>query len=266
MKKGWINTTPITQEKKVKICSTTKVEFGNRVSPPGKVFILKFNDTNRNGIQDDGELPLSNWGFRIKCQNGSVIIRHTDEHGKIIQKLASNAEYEITEHFRVGWNNTTPRVQSVYIEPEKVTPVTFGNYIKSGIIICKFNNTNGNSIKEDRGRVLEGWDFRITGPSGDIIITTDKNGEAIFDDAIPGQYVITEEERDDWINITPRVQKVEVKEGQMVKAVFRNRIPIPPPVVEPCIEYGIYMNSMVAPRIHNNSDENLRVEKYLEGV
>jgi hypothetical protein len=96
-KEGWIATTPITQVKVLKPCSTEEVEFGNHFEPPqpGKVFILKFNDTNRNGIQDDGESPISNWGFRIRIKDssGSVIIRHTDEHGKIIQELASNAKY-----------------------------------------------------------------------------------------------------------------------------------------------------------------------------
>ena len=268
-KEGWIATTPITQVKVLKPCSPEEVKFGNYrppPPPPGNVSILKFNDTNRNGIRDDGESPISNWGFRIKDSSGSVIIRHTDEHGKIIQELDSNAKYEITENFRVGWNNTTPRVQSVYIEPEKVTPVAFGNYKPSKIIIYKFDDTNGNGVR-DRGEDRIGnWNFIIKDLNGiDHSRKTDKDGKAIFDDAIPGEYMITEEERENWINTTPRIQKIEViEEGQTVTVEFGNRIRIPPSAVKPCIEYGIYMNSVVAPRIHDNSDENLRVEKYLD--
>ena len=273
-KEGWIASTPTTNVTEVKPCKTAKVKFGNYFQPPlpGWISILKFNDTNRNGIQDDGESPISNWGFRIKDSSDSVIIRHTDEHGKIIQELTSNAEYEITENFRVGWNNTTPRMRYVYIKPGEVANVTFGNYMPTPIFIQKFNDTlKENGVRDMGEEGLAGWDFRVTGPSVDRIISTDENGEAIFKDAIPGQYykieeLMREEQREEgWKPTTTLIrEKIEVIEGQTVTVEFGNIIPIPPSAVKPCIEYGIYMNSVVAPRIHNNSDENLRVEKYLD--
>jgi hypothetical protein len=227
----------------------------------GKLNIYhKFNDTNHNGNWDAEELPLSNWGFRIKDSNGVIdITRYTDDNGSITLELPANVRYNVSENLRVGWRNSTPQAEGVYIKPCEDTPVIFGNYNRSKIIIYKFNDTNRNGDKDKGEEGIDNWDFTIKDPNGAVYNrTTDEKGKIIIEDAIPGQYEINETKvlPENWINTTPRVKKVEVEEGQTVKVKFGNC-----PFV-PCDE--IYKRLEVAPPWHNNSDENLNVSKYLD--
>ena len=253
----WNNSNPTERKIEIKPSQGAEVEFGNY--EVGTLHIHKFNDTNHNGDLDAGELPLPNWGFMIKDPDGVIdITRYTADDGSIKVELPANVRYNVTDTLLVGWNNSTPLMKSAYIKPGEVTKVTFGNYNVSKIIIYKFNDTNRNGVRDREEEGIDNWNFTIKDPNGvDHSIKTDKNGIAIFKDAVPGSYVINESMRENWISTTPQEQKIDVEEGQNVPVEFGNYLPPPP-----CDE--IYKRLEEAPRWHNNSDENLNVSKYLD--
>jgi uncharacterized protein (DUF2141 family) len=259
----WKNSTTTSHGVTVRRGNSLKEEFGNYEI--GTLYIHKFNDTNHNGEWNDGELPLPNWGFRIKDPDGVIdITRYTADDGSIKVELPANVRYNASDTLLVGWRNSTPLMQYADIKPCEDSYLTFGNYNYSEIIIYKFNDVNKNGIKEENEEPLTGWDFWISGPSVNERITTDKNGKAIFRDVIPGRYKIEELIRADqreegWKVTTPRIWVDEVGEGQTVTVEFGNRL-----VLNKCIEYAIYVPLDEAPRWHRNSDENLNVTKYLD--
>lgn len=256
----WKNSSPIVRDVEITPDRGAEVEFGNY--EVGNLTIYKFNDTNHNGVWDAGEVPLPNWGFKVKGPNGVIdITRYTDENGGSSVELPANRRYSVSETIPVGWRNSTPHTQSVYIKPCEDALVTFGNYRDTRIIIHKFNDTNGNGIRDSDEQGLAGWDFWISGPNVNEIFTTDENGWVRYEDAIPGQYRIEERPREDqrneWkITTPPRTKEVVVEEGQKVKVEFGNAI------ICRCDE--IYPLPELAPRWHNNSDENLVVSKYVD--
>jgi uncharacterized surface anchored protein len=259
----WKNSTPMVRNIEITPDRGAEVEFGN--VEVGTLTIYKFNDTDHNGVWDAGELPLPNWEFKVKGPNGVIdITRYTDDKGRHTVELPANLRYSVSETILVGWRNSTPHTQLVYINPCEDTPVTFGNYIPTPINIYKFNDTNGNGIRDSDEKGLAGWDFWISGPNVNTIFTTDENGRVRYEDAIPGQYWIEERIRDDqrrngwWITTPPRTKEVVVEVGQKVKVEFGNAI------ICRCDE--IYPLPELAPRWHNNSDENLVLQACLQQI
>jgi tetratricopeptide (TPR) repeat protein len=263
----WRSSNTTSQIVKVRTDNSLNIEFGNY--EVGTLSIYKFNDTNHNGNWDAGELPLSNWGFRVKDPKDFIDISKyeylTTDNGSITLELPADLSYIVTDTFRVGWRNSTPSMQSVYIRPCEDNKVYFGNYINTPIVIYKFNDANKDGNINDSEEGLAGWDFRITGPGVDKIITTDEKGKARFDDAIPGLYSVEEIMRKDqrdarWTATTPPIIKnLEVEEGKTVTVEFGNRLK-----GDRCAEYGIYMDPEHAPRWHRRSDMFLNVSKYLD--
>ncbi|MBI3194319.1 MAG: VCBS repeat-containing protein [Ignavibacteriae bacterium] len=66
----------------------------------------------------------------------------------------------------------------------------------------KFNDLNGNGIKDGSDGVLEGWRIYLTGSFSDSTFT-DSLGNYSFDSLMPGTYTITEEQRAGWLQTFP---------------------------------------------------------------
>ena len=261
----WKNSTPRIRDVEITSDQGEEVEFGNYEF--GTLVIYKFNDTDHNGTWDEGELPLPNWGFRVKSADGFIDIPdipNTDEKGSITVELPANIWFNVTDTFLVGWRNSTPHTQSVYIKPCEDTPAIFGNYIPTPIIIHKFNDTNGNGIRDNEEEGLAGWDFWIYGPNVNEIFTTDENGRVRYEDAIPGQYRIEERPREDqgkyWRSTTSLIREVTVENRQPKPEYFGNRYTNG----TLCKEYGLYDVPPIEPEWYPKSDGYLNVSKYLE--
>jgi len=258
----WRSSNTTSQIVKVETDNSLKVEFGNY--EVGNLTIYKFNDTDHNGNWDAGEVPLPNWGFKVKGLNGVIdIIRYTDEKGGSTVELPANLRYSVSETIPVGWRNSTPHTQSVYINPCEDTPAIFGNYRDTPINIYKFNDTNGDGIRDSDEDGLAGWDFWISGPNVNEIFTTDENGRVIYRDAIPGQYRIEELPREDqrkyWRSTNTSIREVIVEERPPKPEYFGNHFK-----GTFCEEYGLYDEPPIEPEWYPKSDGYLNVSKYLE--
>jgi hypothetical protein len=83
--------------------------------PPGTISGFKWNDTDRDGVWDPGELPLEGW--TIKCTNTSTseeFTNETDENGYYIFEDLSFDTYEISENVEDGWGQTHPSSPAYY--------------------------------------------------------------------------------------------------------------------------------------------------------
>lgn len=81
---------------------------------------------------------------------------------------------------------------------EKKPPVVTHN-----ITIKKFNDKNGNGKKESNEPWLANWSFKVTGPSTDRTVKTNKDGSVKVKGLKKGTYTVTEIIKSDWKATTP---------------------------------------------------------------
>jgi uncharacterized repeat protein (TIGR01451 family) len=74
--------------------------------------------------------------------------------------------------------------------------------VSTQIRVIKFNDRNGSRVQETGEPNLAGWQFRVTGPDTNEIITTDDSGVALLTALNPGRYTVTEINQAGWENTT----------------------------------------------------------------
>ncbi len=126
---GWNATTPTTQATTISAGQIANVRFGNQSQQVsrGEICITKFDDKNRNGQRDPGEMPLANWSFTITdSTGGSTVVTTLPPTGQICTGFPVGT-YTVTEAPQAGWTATTPNPLTVTLTPGQIFPVLFGN-------------------------------------------------------------------------------------------------------------------------------------------
>jgi hypothetical protein len=134
LKTGWQNTTNLCQNVTLTDEGSEIVSFGNREKPPetGTITAHKFNDLlNGDGVQDAGDLPLSDWEMKLYqgfgCTGTSLMSGLTDMDGNLIFSNLQAGEYSVMETLKTGWKNTTNLCQDVTLTAGGSEVVSFGN-------------------------------------------------------------------------------------------------------------------------------------------
>ncbi len=96
---------------------THNVLYGNRKIPeprPAKLILDKFNDTNGNGVFDEGiDIMLTGWQIDVRDPDGITTSYFTPE----VVDITNFGTYTITETLPGDWEQTALRVNGVYITP-----------------------------------------------------------------------------------------------------------------------------------------------------
>ncbi len=90
----------------------------------GTVSAFKFNDLNENGVQDEGEQPLSGWEFTLYQDDQQVGDSDTTDANGLVSFEAPVGDYVICETLQNGWTNSTPLCQPATISPTPPAPPT----------------------------------------------------------------------------------------------------------------------------------------------
>jgi hypothetical protein len=211
---GWVHTTPNSVNVSVEPNQTANTNFGN--FKLGKFSGYKWDDTDEDGIWDQGEPPLEGWKINLKKPDGNTNIAYTDEHGYYQFTGLRYGTYEVSEEIPEEWVQTCPG------NPE--APDRYTVLIKSGSDVQKRNFGNFKLGKisgykwddgqpPDRTRTggeppLSSWTIVLTKLIGDgeeVIATeeTDQNGAYEFSGLHYGTYRVWEVLKDDWRQTTP---------------------------------------------------------------
>ncbi len=103
--------------------------------------VIKFYDTDRDGVQDPGESGIAGWQVRVGNQTVT-----TGANGRVTVMLAPGT-YTVTEGRASGWVNTTPRSVQVTLPPDST--VRFGNVCLGaggGRTLGFWSNRNGQQL------------------------------------------------------------------------------------------------------------------------
>ncbi|MEG4029408.1 MULTISPECIES: DUF4347 domain-containing protein [unclassified Microcoleus] len=218
----------------------TAQDFGN--FQLGKISGIKFNDLNKNGIQDGPEEPpLGGWTIYLDANNNGVQDAVAAETGTnaAVTDVAGNYQftnlpagtYTLREVPQTGWTQTVPAVNAATptLSGAFTIAVTsgtdsqnnnFGNFKPNSISGLKFNDLNNNRV-QDTGEVgLANWQFFLdtndngTLDTGEPNTLTDAAGTYKFLDLSAGTYKVREVLQPTWTQTTPDPDDITVTSGQ----------------------------------------------------
>ena len=196
-----------------KLAST--VSFRNENTTAARVVGKVFHDTNQNGTQDGGEVPLSD--VIIRCSNGYET--KTSVTGAYTFALTPGS-YSILEADPNGYTSTTPNTVTVTLAPGEVEQVFFGDVSESGTGYIHghvFNDINENSVRDYGEGGLEGVNVFLDTGAFD---RTDSTGTFSFSVAV-GNYTVTEVDSTGYASTTANVVDVNVSsDGDSVEVLF----------------------------------------------
>ena len=220
--------------------------FGSQEVCTGCLQICKFEDKNGNGVRDTGcnsESWLSGWTFNVTDFQGNWQLVTTGGSGgtccggcgscgcagnycKTICGLAPG-NYTVTEISQAGWICTTGNPRTVTVVCNQTTTVIFGNQKPSPgcIKIYKFNDKNGNGMKDWGESYLSGWTFTVRDSNGHSWSgTTGCSGYVTICNLAPGVYTVTETLKSGWRCTTGNpLTNVIVVSGKTTTVYFGNK-------------------------------------------
>lgn len=96
---------------------------------------------------------------------------------------------------------------------------------KATICVLKFEDKNGNGVRDTGELSLPGWTFQIKDGSGHVaaIINTGGPNKPCATVPAPGTYTVAEQSLPGWTTTTPNPQTVTVSPGQSVNLIFGNQ-------------------------------------------
>jgi|GEM_PF-1633728 protocatechuate 3,4-dioxygenase beta subunit len=165
----------------------------------GKVF----DDINANGVKDAGEPGIANWKTKITGTKTDSTI--TDANGNYTYNNLILGNYQVNQVVQSGWIQSYPAANGYAIAVVSGTNAStsdFGNYRLGSVAGTKFEDVNGNGIKETGEPVLANWKIKLNGIKIDSA-NTDANGNYAFANLPIGQYTVSEVLQNGWVQSLP---------------------------------------------------------------
>ncbi len=201
----------------------TGVDFGNvRIA---SIAGTKFEDSNGNGVRDDGEPGVAGWTIDLlDPADTSIILRQvtTDSDGNFTFRSLPPGTYLIREEVQPGWRQMTPDPAAITLgATQNVAGVTFGNFKLITVSGLKYNDLNGNGTRDSGDPGLAGWTFQLTnlGDNSVVSATTDASGAFAFTGVGPGTYRLREVPQPGWGPTTPNPADIVATSGKDVTGV-----------------------------------------------
>jgi uncharacterized protein (DUF2141 family) len=231
---GWIQTYPASpgvHTFEITTDSAANIDFGNR-KPwiTGQVF----NDVDASTTRNGREANLSGWNVTLSNQAGSKLYEvTTNSKGFYKFDNLSPGTYTVGEVVQDGWMQVAPQgTHEVQIDSSDVNNVNFANR-RPWILGTKFDDQNGNGVKDASESGLAGWTIKISKPDGisssSVKAVTDSDGNYKFSDLKLGKYVLKETTQKGWFQTfppAPGAQTVEIAAAKDISDInFGNRRP-----------------------------------------
>ncbi len=202
--------------------------FGNfkKITKSG----MKWEDKNGNGVKDDGDNGLQDWTIKLyNSSNVEVQSKVTDVDGNYMFDPIGPGTYTVCEVLQSGWVQTFPKVGTPNPTNETIAnncvPPNgtgfgyrfttqsgvnlanndFGNFKKITKSGTKWNDVNGNGVRDAGDGGLPNWTIRLYNSSNVLIQskTTDGSGNYSFDPVGPGTYRVCEVIQSGWVQRYP---------------------------------------------------------------
>jgi hypothetical protein len=215
-------------------------EFGNfRGVLTGTIAGAKFNDLNGNGVRDASEPGLAGVTITrtasINDPVGANLSVVTDADGNFTFAAVPFGSFTISETVPTGFVQTFPGLPgtistNVNFGQRDVTGLLFGNRAVAPTVSgVKFNDINGNGVRDADEPGLAGVTIRLTDASNVVrTTTTDTSGAFSFANVAAGAYVVSEVVPNGFMQTAPAAPgtfAITVTSGQPIgPLLFGNRM------------------------------------------
>lgn len=188
----------------------------------------KFHDIDGDGTQDLGETGLQGWTIFIDSTpnnllDGGEVSTVTDVNGNYSFVGLTPGSYRIREQQQAGWVQTTPNPANIPLSSgQAVTGVLFGNFQLTSISGQKFNDLDGDGVKDFGEPGIQGWQIYIDADNSgtlnglEVAVATDVNGNYTFPNLGPGNYRIREVPVVGWTQTTTNPALIALQSGTPV--------------------------------------------------
>jgi 5-hydroxyisourate hydrolase-like protein (transthyretin family) len=176
------------------------------------ITIIKFNDRDQDGVQDNNEEGLAGFEFEIRDADGDLLATVTSNSAgratfTITDLEEDPAPYTVTELEREGSEPTTPTSVQVGAVP-RLSTVKFGNVLSGTIEGIKFEDENGNGHLERHEDGIEDVEIQLyvwNGTQFDLLdfTFTDEDGRYSFSGLEEGFYEVRVVEPEGFITTSP---------------------------------------------------------------
>jgi SdrD B-like protein/carboxypeptidase family protein len=181
--------------------------FGNFAGVlTGTISGTKFLDANGNGVRDAGEPGMPGVLFTLNacpspCAQPPVATTQSTADGSFTFTGIPLAPvgYFLSESVPDGFRQTAPPTGEIQVTVDlahqTVTGLLFGNQPIGGTISgTKFNDANGNGVRDAGETGMSGVTIQLKTPAGSLVAstTTDASGNFSFTNVAAGQYVVSE--------------------------------------------------------------------------
>ncbi|OGH31288.1 MAG: hypothetical protein A3I54_01035 [Candidatus Levybacteria bacterium RIFCSPLOWO2_02_FULL_41_11] len=198
------------------------------------ITVCKLNDADGNPETDGDQVEVEGWTVNLLVDGQIQDTQETNEDGCYTwTDLGPDHTYGVSEDTPPGWTPLTDTSVDFGApssgENESFTFINFLNISLSG---QKFNDLNGDGVKDQGEPGLAGWTINLGGDGNDSA-TTNNDGNYEFTNLGPGSYAIAEEQQAGWAQTAPTggSYSVDALSGQDVSELdFGNQ------VIEPIIE------------------------------
>ena len=180
----------------------------------GQIKVIKIDE-------DNNEVRLEGVEFKIYDESGNEVgTLVTDQNGEAVsERLPIDQEYTVQETKTLENYVLTEEPQTVILEEDQITDLTFTNEKKKGQIkVIKIDEDN-NEVR------LEGVEFKIYDESGNEVgtLVTDQNGEAVSERLpIDQEYTVQETKTLENYVLTKEPQTVVLEQDQITDLTFTN--------------------------------------------
>ncbi|TLN17436.1 hypothetical protein FDZ71_06245, partial [bacterium] len=216
---GWIQTEPTppgTYSVSLMSCSVTDRDFGN--FEEATVTVYKYEDADGDLATADDWTPID-WPVTLKSGSGEIA-SSTGTAGKAFSGLGPGL-VAVTEADDPEWAHLNSSSWSRALESGGTYEVKFVNFKLVTITADKFDDIDGDGVRDSGEPAIPGWALTITYPDG----TTDTmDSPASWVVKQGGKYTITEAEKSGWAHTTASSVDLVVKSGDNPSMVwFGNR-------------------------------------------
>ncbi len=192
----------------------------------GKISGYKFNDLNGNGTREQDEPPLNDWTILLNGSASAVTGSGEWPDGYYEFTGLEAGVYTLSEDLQPGWTQTYPQNPATHsVNVTSGTDSTgndFGNFQNITISGQKFNDLNGNGLKDQGEPGLPGWTINLdTGANGSVDASTVTNGSGdySFVNLGPGTYRLREVQQGGWTQTTSDPSDIVASSGSNVTGI-----------------------------------------------
>jgi len=216
LKDGWVQTAPTgsanrQQPDEAPRCRTTSITQSSQVRNGmsfgnihfGSISGYKYEDTNGNGQEDEGETGrLAGWTIRLKQGDTEIDSTTTGEDGTYSFVNVIPGDYQVCEVLNEGWIATDPsggNCKNVTVGAGQNLQVNFGNFKLGKVTACKYEDLDGDGVKDADESWISGVSVMLQrqtgegGWEGSSWVSTKQDGCYSWVEIGPGVYRVLED-------------------------------------------------------------------------